>query len=185
MPYKQPHKKVYFIDFNTQTIDAICSNIAKLNKNHDALLLRHTNAENLVIARQILRKNKSFCTISHFKNRIKLNATQRNITHLASAKNKRISGESSISFHHIHDISRMQKLRPKIVFLSPVFETKTHPDAKPHGKIGAFKLAFEIKKQFPKCEIYLLGGVNESRFSQVKKLDFCNIISGYGFIRGW
>lgn len=173
------HKKVYFVDFNTKTVQEIRENIAKLNKKHDALLLRQTVAKNIPIARKILRENKSFCTISHFKNRAKSN-----ITHFASATQKQGFSTNSISFHSIHDLPRLRKFRPKMVFLSPVFSTKTHPNAKPLGKIQTFKLAFEIKKQLPQCEIYLLGGMTESRFLCIKNLDFTRLFSGYGFIRG-
>ena len=172
------YEKIYFLDLTIHTPQEVKANISKLNKHRDSLMIRHFKRENLQIVKEILSKNR-LNTISHFENSIKCN-----ITHLASAKNKRIAAKNSISFHENYDFLRLQKLRPEMVFLSPVFETKTHPNAKPLGKIAAFKMGFAIKKQMPKCKIYLLGGVNEKRFSQIKKLDFPNIFSGYGFIRG-
>jgi|GEM_PF-4720153 len=173
------YEKVYFLDLNTQTTQEIQTNISKLNKHRDSLMIRHFKPENLAIVKEILLQNKGMNIISHFQNNIKCN-----ITHLASVKNKRIFAKNSISFHRSSDFIRLQKFHPEMVFLSPVFQTQTHTNAKPLGKINAFKMGFKIKKQMPKCKIYLLGGVNEKKFSQIKKLDFTNIFSGYGFIRG-
>jgi hypothetical protein len=172
------YEKIYFLDLITHTPQEVQANILKLNKHRDHLMIRHFKPEHLPVVKEILSKN-SLNTISHFKNNIKCN-----VIHLASAKNKRIAAKNSISFHRSYDFLRLQKFHPDFIFLSPVFETKTHPKAKPLGKIAAFKMGFEIKKQMPKCKIYLLGGVNEKGFSQIKKLDFTNIFSGYGFIRG-
>lgn len=174
------YEKIYFLDLTTHTPQEVQANISKLNKHRDSLMIRHFKPEHLPVVKEILSKNR-LNTISHFKNNIKCN-----VIHLASSRqNIRFAiARKSLSFHKSYDFLRLQKFHPDFIFLSPVFETKTHPKAKPLGKIATFKMGFEIKKQMPKCKIYLLGGVNEKGFSQIKKLDFTNIFSGYGFIRG-
>jgi len=174
------YEKIYFLDLTTHTPQEVQANILKLNKHRDHLMIRHFKLEHLPVVKEILSKNR-LNTISHFKNKI-----QCNITHLASSRqNIRCAiSRKSLSFHKSYDFLRLQIFHPDFIFLSPVFETKSHPNAKPLGKIAAFKMGFEIKKQMPKCKIYLLGGMNEKQFSQIKKLDFTNIFSGYGFIRG-
>ena len=173
------YEKVYFIDLNTQSTQEIQTKIAKLHKHRDSIMIRHFQRENSPIVNEILRQNRGINVISHFKNSIK-----RNITHIASSKIRGFA-RNSISFHGIRDLARIKKFHPEMVFISPIFNTMTHPNAKPLGLIHTFQMGFCIKKQMPKCKIYLLGGMNEKKFSRIKKLDFTDIFSGYGFIRGW
>ena len=173
------YKKIYFVDLNTQNLQKIQANISKLNQRRDSIMIRHFKPESLPIVNEILRQNKGIQVISHFKNNIKCN-----IIHTASSAIKRGFAKYSLSFHGMQDIARLKKFQYEMVFLSPVFETQTHQSVKPLGLLHTFKMGFIIKKQAPNCKIYLLGGINERRFLHIKKLDFTDIFSGYGFIRG-
>jgi thiamine-phosphate pyrophosphorylase len=64
--------------------------------------------------------------------------------------------------------------------ISPVFATKTHPDAKPLGAMKLFKMINLINGNF-----IALGGLNEKRYKLLKKLDFKNKLKGFAGIRNF
>ena len=65
---------------------------------------------------------------------------------------------------------------PQLLFLSPLFPTRTHPDwaALPRMRAAA------LRRLSPR-PVLALGGMNEKRFTRVKPLGF----AGYGAIDGW
>jgi len=154
-------------------------NITTLDKNRDFLMIRKVPKEHIADIFNILKYNKRIKIISHFENNFR-----KNILHLASFKGNCNFSQKSISFHKMSDLQILRRICPQIIFLSPIFPTKSHPDIKHLGKIRAFKMAKEIKRQAPKSQIFLLGGMNEVRFVKIKAMDFDNLFAGYAFIRG-
>lgn len=171
--------KAYFIDFSTQSFSEIIENISRL-KLKDIVVIRHyskNNQQNICNILQLAKK-KNLHVFSHFKNNYKQNV------HFASSKRKGIcSKDITISFHKFNDLKHLQIFRPKIVFLSPVFKTQSHPNQKPLGNIRAFKIAKEIKRISPYAKIFLLGGMTLKRFIKIKQLDFQQTITGFAGIR--
>ncbi len=85
------------------------------------------------------------------------------------------------SAHNIPQILRAKRLfKPKYIMISPVFATKTHPDAKPLGAMKLFKMINLINGNF-----IALGGLNEKRYKLLKKLDFKNKLKGFAGIRNF
>lgn len=174
--------KAYFIDFIAQTTEEIMQNIQKMHRD-DFIVLRHfdenSHNKNAVRIIQKLAKRKHITVLSHFQNSgIKYNI------HLASSRKKSISyGKTSISFHTSYDLHRLQVFKPDITFLSPIFQTQTHADIKPLGKIKTFKVILQIKQVLPQTQVFLLGGMTKKRFILLQKLDFKSIITGYAGIR--
>jgi thiamine monophosphate synthase len=81
------------------------------------------------------------------------------------------------------DVGVIKRICPKYVFISPIFWTKTHPNAKPFGVLRAMKVAKMVKTVMPNCRIIFLGGMTQKRFFSIKKLDFDDIIYGFAGIR--
>lgn len=175
--------KIYLLDSTIQNIDEITHNISTLNPNHDKILIRKIHTENKDIISKILQKNKKIKKISHFSNS---KNTKSSFTHIASKKTHIYHKTNiTLSFHSYKNLRQITKFKPIIAFLSPVFNTKTHPNHKPLGLIQTFKLGKEIKKNSQKTQIFLLGGMNQNKFNKIKKLDFNNLFTGYAFIRGF
>jgi hypothetical protein len=171
--------KAYFIDFTTQKTQDIAYNIQKMH-HRDCIVIRQNTNKNAIDKVTKLAKHKHITVFSYFQN----GGIKHNI-HLASSRKKSVShGEISISFHTTYDFNRLQIFKPSIAFLSPVFKTQTHPNAKPLGKIQTFKIALQIRQISPQTRVFLLGGMTQKRFASLKKLDFTNVFTGYAGIRG-
>ncbi|MFT6077795.1 MAG: thiamine-phosphate pyrophosphorylase [Myxococcota bacterium] len=83
----------------------------------------------------------------------------------------------SFSCHHPKSLIRAKKLNADLVFFSPVFATKSHPNKKP---VGIFALRNFAKRTSLKSNIptFALGGINENN---VKLLSGA-FVSGFGGI---
>ena len=75
--------------------------------------------------------------------------------------------------HSMQELRRALPAGPDLLFLSPLFPTRTHPDWEPLGRMRAAALV-RIAKQ----PVLALGGMDAGRFSHLKKLGF----SGWGGI---
>ncbi|WP_205479822.1 thiamine phosphate synthase [Sphingomonas arenae] len=79
-------------------------------------------------------------------------------------------------------VHSMQELRqallraPDLLFLSPLFETRTHPEWLPLPRMRAAALI-----RLSPRPVFGLGGMNERRFAKLKPLG----LAGYGAIDRW
>lgn len=81
----------------------------------------------------------------------------------------------SFACHDEKSVIRARKIKPDMIFISPIFPTSSHENAKP---IGIFNLAKIVKKNRNFLPIYALGGVNSHNIKSLKKLG----IAGFGAI---
>lgn len=90
----------------------------------------------------------------------------------------------SISCHSFKSFLKVQKLKPDIIFVSPIFATTSHIGATTFGLKNLAKISFKAKK--PKYferwvyapQIFALGGINLNNIKSVRKL----AISGFAAI---
>lgn len=71
---------------------------------------------------------------------------------------------STFSVHDEMEAERARVWGAVVAFVSPVFETESHPDDTPLGADAARALAKQIK-----CHAVALGGMNEERFKALGK----------------
>lgn len=65
---------------------------------------------------------------------------------------------------------------PELLFLSPMFDTRTHPKWRPLPRMKAAALI-----RLSPRPVFGLGGMDERRFARLKPLG----VAGYGAIDGW
>ena len=172
-------KKIYFVDFSVHSIEEVLENTKYLKAQDAVVIRRYHDAYKEYISKIIMKcRAKRIKIFSHFQNN-----NPCDILYLASSFKNSVLKLKSISFHSIHDLKRLKILQPHFVFISPIFQTQTHTETKPIGKIHAFVLAKMIKNLSPKTEIFLLGGMTPKLFRQIKKLDYTNLFQGYAGIR--
>ena len=70
-----------------------------------------------------------------------------------------------MSAHGARDIGKSINIKADIIFLSPVFDTTSHPERK---NIGVIKLGL-MAKLFKK-PVIALGGINDNNISRLKGL---------------
>lgn len=78
--------------------------------------------------------------------------------------------------HSAGELRRALLRSPDLLFLSPMFKTRTHPDWKPLPRMQAAALV-----RLSPRPMLGLGGMDERRFRTVKPLG----LTGYGAIDGW
>jgi thiamine monophosphate synthase len=85
----------------------------------------------------------------------------------------------SLSCHGEKSFLRFQKIKPNIIFLSPIFSSTSHLKASNLGLINLAKIIVKNKKHnYPATAIFALGGINLRNIKSLIKLD----ISGFGAI---
>ncbi len=85
----------------------------------------------------------------------------------------------SLACHSFKSILRVGKLRADLVFISPIFPTTSHSDAKIFGLHNLAKIAVKTKKpSYVLPPVFALGGVNLENIKSIRKLG----ISGFGGI---
>lgn len=87
--------------------------------------------------------------------------------------------ETSSTIARTHDARELRRAllrRPDLLFVSPLFKTRTHPDWLPLGRMRAAALA-----RLNPGKTLALGGMDARRYGQISPLGF----SGYGAIDGW
>jgi thiamine-phosphate pyrophosphorylase len=77
--------------------------------------------------------------------------------------NGRGRGIRTASAHGLREIRRAERSGADLIFLSPVFPTDSHPDARP---LGPHRLA-SLARRTP-VPVVALGGMNETRFRALR-----------------
>lgn len=89
----------------------------------------------------------------------------------------------SISCHSFQSVLKVRKLKPDIIFISPIFPTSSHLNTKNIGykKLAEYLTKISLKtKSHAYCEpsFYALGGINSLNLLSIRKLN----LSGFGAI---
>lgn len=79
----------------------------------------------------------------------------------------------SFACHNFLSVLKSQQLKADMIFVSPVFATKSHPNVAPLGLRELSKII-----RVSKISIFALGGVNEKNIRSLQKLG----IAGFGAI---
>lgn len=89
------------------------------------------------------------------------------------------STNKTASVHNLQQIIKVQTLcNPEYIFISPIYSTKTHPNAKTLSRVKLFKILNKTS-----CKNFiLLGGMNFDKTRQLKRLDTHNKIKGFASI---
>ena len=85
----------------------------------------------------------------------------------------------SFACHNFKSVLKALKLRPNMIFISPIFATTSHAETKIIGLRNLRKISLISKKQnYLHNKIYALGGINSENIKSLRKLD----ISGFAGI---
>jgi thiamine-phosphate pyrophosphorylase len=84
----------------------------------------------------------------------------------------------SFALHKNKNLFYLRKLRPNIVFLSPIFKTSSHQNQRPLGLFNYLKIARIFNKKIAKNNFFPLGGINLQNLRRLNKIK----ISGFGAI---
>jgi thiamine-phosphate pyrophosphorylase len=76
----------------------------------------------------------------------------------------------SYSCHHPKSLSKAKKLKADLVFFSPIFSTKSHPNKKP---VGVFALRNFVKKT--NIPVFALGGIDKKNVKLLAGSNICGI----------
>lgn len=106
----------------------------------------------------------------HFIRRIRQLTAGRDITVLDEQR------EPIARVHNSAELRQALLRGPRLLFVSPLFATRTHPTWQQLPHLRAATLA-RLSRQ----PVLALGGMNARRFRQIKPLGFV----GYGAIDGW
>lgn len=79
----------------------------------------------------------------------------------------------SFACHNFLSVLKSQHLKADLLFVSPIFTTKSHPNIAPLGLMQLSKII-----RVSKIPVFALGGVNEKNIHALKKLD----LQGFGAI---
>ena len=92
------------------------------------------------------------------------------VRRLARAKKLLIVDEASGEAARVHDLKELraaQLFRTPLLFLSPLFPTRSHPDWKPLRRMQASAIV-----RLANRPVMALGGMNGRRFRRVERLGF-------------
>jgi thiamine-phosphate pyrophosphorylase len=101
------------------------------------------------------------------------------LRHLARARGLVLVDEATGGAARVHNIAEIRRARlagARIHFLSPLFETRSHPEWKPIPRLRAAALL-----RLAPLPTVALGGMNEHRFKRTERLGF----SGWAGIDAW
>lgn len=82
----------------------------------------------------------------------------------------------SAAVHNRRELVRAARAKAALLFISPVFATQSHKDARPLGRCGFAKLAHQAR-----CSVMALGGMNAQRARSLKAAG----ADGWGAIDAW
>ena len=86
----------------------------------------------------------------------------------------------SFSCHSFKSVLKARKIRPNLIFISPVFPTTSHLNTQALGIKNLAKISLKIKSNFyPASRFYALGGINLTNLPSVRKLG----LSGFAAIK--
>ena len=88
----------------------------------------------------------------------------------------RMSAPLTAAAHDRPQLIRARCAGARLVFLSPVFATRSHPAGKPLGPVR-----FGLTARGAGVAVAALGGMNETRFRQMRELG----AAGWGAIDAW
>jgi thiamine-phosphate pyrophosphorylase len=94
----------------------------------------------------------------------------RRLRRLAAAKDLVIADEAAGDAARVHNLQELRRAllsKVPLILLSPLFPTRSHPDWKPLSRMRAAAYARLAQRR-----LVALGGMNEHRFAQVKRLGF-------------
>ncbi len=106
-------------------------------------------------------------------------AQLRRLRRLAITKGLTVLDEQEVRIARVHSPRELRQAlarKPQILFLSPLFATRSHPDWQPLGRMRAAALV-----RLAGRPVLALGGMNGRRYRQVRTLGF----SGWGGIDAW
>jgi thiamine-phosphate pyrophosphorylase len=89
----------------------------------------------------------------------------------AAIEHGRITGAFSAPVHNVRELNEARRAQVALVFISPLYATNSHPDAKPLG-FGRFKQLAALAKP---AKVIALGGMNRNRARSLAK----------GLVHGW
>lgn len=85
----------------------------------------------------------------------------------------------SFACHHVLSLKIAEKIKADLAFLSPIFATTSHSDAKIFNHFNFVKIAVENKKKtYGSAALFALGGVNKQNLKTLKNLN----LQGFGAI---
>jgi len=90
-----------------------------------------------------------------------------------------VADETAGEAARVHDLKELRGSslrRTPLIFLSPMFETRSHPSWKPLPRMRAAAMV-----RLAPVPVMALGGMNEQRFRRVKRLGF----QGWAGIDAW
>lgn len=100
----------------------------------------------------------------------------RQVRRVAAARQLRVVDEREGRVARVHSPRELRLAlarQPELLFLSPLFGTRSHPSWRPLGPMRAAALV-----RLAKGPVLALGGMNERRYQQVRALGF----AGWGGI---
>ena len=103
----------------------------------------------------------------------------RRLRRIAAAKGLTILDEASGEAARVHDMSEIRQARlrgARLLLISPLFPTRSHPDRRPLSRMHAAALA-----RHARGPVLALGGMDARRFARVKALGF----HGWAAIDAW
>lgn len=144
----------------------------------EIIKLAHQNHIKVLIAKDIKLANEVKADGIHFSDFDKLPIKFRR---KSSFKNNFIF---SISCHNQKNLLKYQKLKTDMVFLSPIFKTTSHIEAKVLGLTKLAKIASKYKNQsYNNQNLFVLGGINTQNLKKIQHINKqTKKISGFGGI---
>jgi thiamine-phosphate pyrophosphorylase len=106
-------------------------------------------------------------------------ALLRRVRRLAPGRKLTIVDDRADRIARVHSASQLRRAllrRPELLFLSPLFATRSHPDWLPLGRMRAAALVRMARRP-----VLALGGMSPRRYQQLRALGF----SGWGGIDAW
>lgn len=85
--------------------------------------------------------------------------------HAIAPRSRRQPGLISASAHNLRELAEASRAGAHLVFLSPVFATRSHPGGRTLGPMRFAMLAHLVR-----CPVIALGGMNAWRFRRLKPL---------------
>lgn len=106
-------------------------------------------------------------------------ALLRRLRRLAAVRQLRIVDDVGGRIARVHSARELRRSlpgKPELLFLSPLFSTRSHPDWRPLGPMRAAALV-----RLAGRPVLALGGMDATRFARVEQLGF----AGWGGIDAW
>jgi thiamine-phosphate pyrophosphorylase len=103
----------------------------------------------------------------------------RKVRRVVVAKRLVVIDEAKGEVARVHDLGELRRAKlsgARLIFLSPLFPTRSHPEWSPLSHMRAAALA-----RMGERTLLALGGMDPRRFRQVRRLGFV----GWGGIDGW